>query len=123
MITKNQVFTEIADNVTAYCTQVYEIVPESLPCVYFRWTSYANSNRVTLDNLDEQERVTVYIEIYAEDETDTLTAQVNSIMKRMGFIKETEQPLKNYDPRIKRMSLRYQRNICGGDIYESSQVS
>jgi hypothetical protein len=36
----------------------------------------------------------------------------------MGFLEELSEMIPNYDPSIERVSMRFQRVICGGDTLD-----
>ena len=112
MITRNDIFDYIANHVDAYCTNYYEVVPKSFPCVYVRFSWNPIKRYVNLDFTDEQIRAYAYIEVYGQNIDETV-AQVESVMKEMYFVEELAEQVQNFDPSLERVSMRFMRVITG----------
>lgn len=116
MITKNQVYTIMTQALpnTVYCTQYYEIVPKSLPCVYFRASWNPIIRHINLDYSDIQKRMVVYIEVYGTN-IDSIVSSLETVFKSMYFVEELAEMIPNYDPSIERVSMRFSRVITDKD--------
>ncbi len=116
MITKNDIYTELVSALgdDVYCTQYYEVVPQQLPCVYFRESHSPVLRYITLDMEDEQVRMYCYIEVYGTD-IDDIVETIEQTFRGMGFIEELCEMIPNYRPEIERVSMRFQRILTGGN--------
>ena len=118
MITVNQIYDRIVTALDGiYVTKYYARINEHLPCVYVRESHSPIYAATTLDMTDEQNRMYFYIEVYGEN-TEEIVATIEATMRGMGFLEELSEMIPNYDPSIERVSLRFQRVICGGDTLE-----
>lgn len=122
MITKNQIYTKLENALptTVYCTQFYEVVPKSLPCVYFRASWSPIRRHTNLSYSDNQKRFYCYVEVYGNN-IDSIVATVESAFKGMFFIEELCEMIPNYDPSIERVSMRFQRVITESDVLETNE--
>lgn len=112
MIGRDDIFDYIANNVNAYCTNYYEVVPKSLPCVYVRFSWNPIRRYINLDFTDEQIRAYAYIEVYGNN-IDGTVAEVERVMREMYFVEELAEQVQNYDPSLERVSMRFCRVITG----------
>ena len=118
MITMNQIYDRLVTALDGvYVTRYYEEINRQLPCVYIRESHSPLYAATNLDFSDEQNRVYFYIEIYGR-ETDSIAQIIENTMRGMGFLEELSEMIPNYDPSIERISLRFQRVICGGDTLD-----
>mgnify|MGYP003304703587 CR=1 FL=1 len=115
MITVNQIYDRIVTALDGiYVTKYYTRITEQLPCVYVRESHAPIHAATNIDFSDDQCRMYFYIEVYGE-QTEEIVATIEATMRGMGFLEELSEMIPNYDPSIERVSLRFQRVICGGD--------
>lgn len=115
MITKNEIYTRMVEALPGiYCTQYYEKIPKQLPCVYFRESHSPVGRYITLDMTDEQIRMYCYVDVYGDD-IDGIVETIENTFRGMHFIEELAEMIPNYDPDVKRVSLRFGRILTGGN--------
>ena len=115
MITVNQIYDTLDTALDGiYVTKYYNRINEQLPCVYFRESHSPLKRATDLDYTDEQIRLYCYIEVYGHD-VDEIVLTIEETMRGMYFIEELNEMIPNYDPSVERVSMRFQRIICGGD--------
>lgn len=115
MLTKNEIYTQLVNALPGvYCTQYYEKIPKQLPCVYFRESHSPVGRYITLNFDDEQIRMYCYVEVYGTD-IDDIVGTIETTFKNMHFIEELSEMIPNYNPNVKRVSMRFQRIITGGE--------
>ena len=118
MITVNQIYDRIVTALDGiYVTKYYERITEQLPCVYVRESHSPIYSATTIGLTDEQCRMYFYIEVFGEY-TEEIVATIEATMRGMGFLEELSEMIPNYDPSIERVSMRFQRVICGGDTLD-----
>lgn len=126
MITGNEVYTHLENDIAsfeAYCTQGYDRVPKSLPCVFFNEERHRGRSRVTLDYSDKQVVSTVNIEVYGYGNIRPLVDAIEDSMNGMYYIEEMCMKVDNADPDINRYSMRFSRVICEGDVLTEDEMS
>lgn len=114
MITKNQVFTYLSENIDAYCTQYYEVIPKSLPCVYFRETHAPVRKNITLALDDEQLRMVIYLEVTGQG-IDDLLSDIEAVFREMKFVEELCQMEQNFNAEEERWNMRFSRIVAGDE--------
>lgn len=115
MITVNQIYDRIVTALDGiYVTKYYERITEQLPCVYVRESHSPIRSATSINLTDDQKRMYFYIEVYGEN-TEEIVETIEATMRGMGFLEELSEMIPNYNPSVERVSMRFQRVICGGD--------
>ena len=114
MITKNEVYTYMSDHLDAYCTQFYEVIPKSLPCVYFRETHAPVRKNITLALDDQQLRMVIFLEVSGLN-IGGLIEDIEAVFREMGFVEELCQMDQNFSASEERWNMRFSRIVCGDE--------
>ena len=61
------------------------------------------------------EQIAVAEDVVYGYDIDEIVRTIEDTMSDMYFIEELNEMIPNYDPSIERVSMRFQRIICGGD--------
>lgn len=109
------VFNAIANAVTTYdssvyVTQKYELIPESVPCVFCQQISKQRTKRyATLCNTDDQHYATYEVQAFAHglEEAYKLMGVVEAKFKEIGFFEELCTPINNTNKDIDRVVARF----------------
>lgn len=125
MITRNQIFTNVATafraaypNGKAYANRVR--TPAAFPCLWcVEQDRYSPQRNVTFTNDDEQYQVTFEVQVFSDvsaNECREILDAVEQVFKGMGFRLQLRMTMDNYsDTDICRELARFTRTIGGGD--------
>lgn len=116
---RNDVYTSLEEYINTQArpvrfSQAYELVPNFLPCVYFR-----ESHSVVTHDLPfggEVEDSTVYLEVYSINDPDGIVKDIETHMSSLGYIERECLLIDNADPTIERVSMTFNRVIARGDM-------
>lgn len=125
--TRNGIYTVIRSAVldadeNAYCTSAYNQTPPKLPCVFIREIGgFQPTDSINLAFDEDIYNCTFEIQIFtnsatAQSDAYALMDSVKSAMRGMYFILMSEAPVANADENIYRLTARFSRTICGGDV-------
>lgn len=121
---RNDVYTNLAQNINTQVrpvkfTQTYELVPDFLPCVYFRESHSVIAQDISLEGTPTEDS-TVYIEVYAvqngEPTSEDIALEIEALMPLYGYTEQRCEPIDNADPTIERVSMTFNRVISRGDV-------
>lgn len=125
--TRNTVYTKIRDSVLsvspkAYVSSVYVPTPSKFPTVFAKQANKTRSvKNVTFTNDDEQWRDTIEVQVFsnkasgAATEAYLIMEEVETILKKLGYILDICQPIENIDTTIYRLVGRWHRTTGKGD--------
>ena len=125
--TRNGIYTAIRSAVldadeNAYCTSTYNQTPPKLPCVFIREIGrFQPTDSINLAFDEDIFNCTFEIQIFTNSATKQSDAYdimdaVKTAMRSMYFILMSEAPIDNADENIYRLTARFSRTICGGDV-------
>ena len=94
-------------------SQSYELIPQKLPCIYFR-----ESHSIVAHDLPfggEVEDSTIYIEVYSTTNCEPMVKEIEELMSPIGYNETNCTLVDNADPTIERVSMVFNRVISRGD--------
>lgn len=94
-------------------SQAYELIPEFLPCVYFRESHSVVAHDISMGG--EVESSTVYIQIHSKTNPDEIAKEIETIMPQYGYLERECELIDNADPTIERIVMTFNRVISRGD--------
>lgn len=115
MASRKIIFNAIANAVNAYDANIYvaqrfELIPESIPCVFCQQISKQRTLQyATLCNTDEQHSATYEVQCFAYglENAYAIMEVVEAKFKELGFFEEYCAPVNNAEKDIDRVIARF----------------
>lgn len=116
---RNDIYTNLENYINTQerpvrFTQTYELVPNFLPCVYFRESHYVTAHEIPFGSGVEDS--TVYLNVYSVTNPDGIVKDIETRMASLGYIERECMLVDNADPTIERVSMTFNRVIARGEM-------